>query len=193
MTHRKRLKEIQICIHTAADPKSIFNHTSLFMCYRHLNDRSRPNRIKVYSLCIKKYLNTCIVTLIIFRQDVATTHLKMYLTLNHSFRRFQQWNKSLWRETLTPFIFCLVTPLLSWSQGLLSPLWRTSASIAGKSRAVKIIKDSNHPGNRLFILLPSGKRFRSMMAKTERLRGELFPSGHQAPKLSPITSLFNNQ
>ncbi len=49
-----------------------------------------------------------------------------------------------------------------------------------KSRAVKIIKDSNHPGNHLFILLPSGKRFRSMMAKTEE---ELFPSGHQAPKL----------
>ncbi len=49
-----------------------------------------------------------------------------------------------------------------------------------KSRAVKIIKDSNHPGNHLFILLPSGKRFRSMMAKTEE---ELFHSGHQAPKL----------
>ncbi len=42
-------------------------------------------------------------------------------------------------------------------------------------KTVKIIKDSNHPGNRLFILLPSGKRFRSMMAKTERLRGSLFP------------------
>ncbi len=34
-----------------------------------------------------------------------------------------------------------------------------------KSRAAKIIKDSNHPGNRLFITLPSGKRFRSVMAK----------------------------
>ncbi len=44
-----------------------------------------------------------------------------------------------------------------------------------KSRAAKIIKDSNHPGNRLFILLPSGKRFRSMMAKTERLRRSFFP------------------
>ncbi len=31
-----------------------------------------------------------------------------------------------------------------------------------KSRAAKIIKDSNHPGNRLFILLPSGKHFRSI-------------------------------
>ncbi len=44
-----------------------------------------------------------------------------------------------------------------------------------KNRAVKIIKDSNHPGNRLFILLPSGKRFWSMMAKTERLRRSFFP------------------
>ncbi len=44
-----------------------------------------------------------------------------------------------------------------------------------KNRAVKIIKDSNHPGNRLFILLPSGKHFRSLMAKTERLRRSFFP------------------
>ncbi len=44
-----------------------------------------------------------------------------------------------------------------------------------KSRAAKIIKDSNHPGNRLFITLPSGKRFRSVMAKTERLRRSFYP------------------
>ncbi len=43
-----------------------------------------------------------------------------------------------------------------------------------KSRAAKI-KDSNHPGNHHFCLLPSGKRFRSMMAKTERLRRSFFP------------------
>ncbi len=44
-----------------------------------------------------------------------------------------------------------------------------------RSRAAKIIKDSNHPGNHLFRLLPSGKRFRSLMAKTERLRKSFFP------------------
>ncbi len=44
-----------------------------------------------------------------------------------------------------------------------------------KSRAAKITKDSNHPGNHLFILPPSGKRFRSMMVKTERLRRSFFP------------------
>ncbi len=44
-----------------------------------------------------------------------------------------------------------------------------------KSRAAKILKDSNHSGNHLFCLLPSGKRFRSMMAKTERLRRSFFP------------------
>ncbi len=43
-----------------------------------------------------------------------------------------------------------------------------------RSRAVKI-KDSTHPGNHLFSLLPSGRRFRSMMAKTERLRKSFFP------------------
>ncbi len=44
-----------------------------------------------------------------------------------------------------------------------------------RSRAVKITKDSNHPGNCLFTLLPSGKRFRCLMAKTERLRRSFFP------------------
>ncbi len=39
-----------------------------------------------------------------------------------------------------------------------------------KSRAAKIIKDSNYPGNRLFILLPTGKHFQCLMAKTDRLR-----------------------
>ncbi len=43
------------------------------------------------------------------------------------------------------------------------------------SRVAKIIKDSNHPSNHLFILLPSGKHFRSMMTKTERLRRSFFP------------------
>ncbi len=49
-----------------------------------------------------------------------------------------------------------------------------------KSRAAKILKDSNHPGNHLFSLLQSGKRFRNMMAKTERDLGgasSLRPSG----------------
>ncbi len=44
-----------------------------------------------------------------------------------------------------------------------------------KSRAVQIIRDSNHPANRLFFLLPSGKRFPSMMAKTEIIRRSFFP------------------
>ncbi len=44
-----------------------------------------------------------------------------------------------------------------------------------KSRAAKILKDSTHPGNHLFCLLPSGRRFRSMMEKTERLRRSFFP------------------
>ncbi len=45
-----------------------------------------------------------------------------------------------------------------------------------RGRADKIIKDSNHPGNCLFTRLPSGKRFRCLMAKTERLRRIFFPT-----------------
>ncbi len=44
-----------------------------------------------------------------------------------------------------------------------------------RSRAVKIIMDSNHPGNCLFTLLPSGKRFRSLMAKLRDLGGVSSP------------------
>ncbi len=48
-----------------------------------------------------------------------------------------------------------------------------------KSRAAKIIKDSNHPGNRLFITLPSGKRFRAWWQKLRDWGGAsiLRPSG----------------
>ncbi len=56
-----------------------------------------------------------------------------------------------------------------------------------KSRAVKIIKDSNHPDNHLFCLLPSGKRFRSMMAKTERLRRSFFPQAIRLLNTNPVS------
>ncbi len=66
-----------------------------------------------------------------------------------------------------------------------------------KSRAVKITKDSNHPGNCLFTLLPSGKRFRSLMAKTERLRRSFFPQAIRLlnstqPLNITMTSLINH-
>ncbi len=58
-----------------------------------------------------------------------------------------------------------------------------------KSRAAKILKDSTHPGNHHFCLLPSGKRFRSMMAKTERLRRSFFPQAIRL--LNIVLSLIN--
>ncbi len=56
-----------------------------------------------------------------------------------------------------------------------------------KSRAAKILKDSNHPGNHLFCLLPSGKRFRSMMAKTERLGRSFFPQAIRLLNTNPVS------
>ena len=43
-------------------------------------------------------------------------------------------------------------------------------------RAGKIIKDSNHPAHRLFTLLPSGRRYRSLLTKTTRYRSSFFPT-----------------
>ncbi len=56
-----------------------------------------------------------------------------------------------------------------------------------KSRAAKILKDSTHPGNHLFCLLPSSKRFRSMMAKTEGLRRSFFPQAIRLLNTNPVS------
>ncbi len=56
-----------------------------------------------------------------------------------------------------------------------------------KSRAAKILKNSNHPGKHLFCLLPSGKRFRSMMAKTVRLRRSFFPQAIRLLNTNPVS------
>lgn len=42
-------------------------------------------------------------------------------------------------------------------------------------RATNIIKDTTHPAHKLFALLPSGKRYRSMRCHTNRLRNSFFP------------------
>ncbi|GAA6231448.1 uncharacterized protein LOC119782061 [Lates japonicus] len=43
------------------------------------------------------------------------------------------------------------------------------------SRAQNIIKDSSHPGSQLFDLLPSGRRYRCIKARTNRLKNSFFP------------------
>ena len=45
-----------------------------------------------------------------------------------------------------------------------------------KNRALKIVKDQSHPANSLFEELPSGRRFRSIKAKTERFKKSFYPS-----------------
>ncbi|KAK0154258.1 putative RNA-directed DNA polymerase from transposon BS [Merluccius polli] len=44
-----------------------------------------------------------------------------------------------------------------------------------RTRARRIAQDPSHPNNRLFSLLPSGKRFRLLRANMERLRRSFFP------------------
>ena len=45
-----------------------------------------------------------------------------------------------------------------------------------KNKALKIVKDHSHPANSLFEELPSGRRFRSIKAKTERFKKSFYPS-----------------
>ena len=44
-----------------------------------------------------------------------------------------------------------------------------------KGRTTNILKDPSHPGYGLFSLLRSGSRYRSLAAKTERLRKSFYP------------------
>ncbi|KAK1795639.1 hypothetical protein P4O66_001136 [Electrophorus voltai] len=44
-----------------------------------------------------------------------------------------------------------------------------------QTKARRIVKDPTHPNNRLFSLLRSGKYFRFLMTKTERLKRSFFP------------------
>ena len=44
-----------------------------------------------------------------------------------------------------------------------------------RSRARKIIADPSHPTNYLFELLPSGRRYKAIKARTHRFRNSFFP------------------
>ena len=45
-----------------------------------------------------------------------------------------------------------------------------------RKRSNKIINDPSHPAHNIFKPLPSGRRFRSILAKTNRYKNSLFPS-----------------
>ncbi|KAK1794570.1 hypothetical protein P4O66_001295 [Electrophorus voltai] len=49
-----------------------------------------------------------------------------------------------------------------------------------QTKARKTVKDPTHPNNRLFSLLRSGRRFRSLKTKTERLKRSFFPQAIRA-------------
>ena len=59
--------------------------------------------------------------------------------------------------------------------GCLLPPLDSIASSRCLTKARSIIKDHLHPDHHLFIMLPSGRRFRSLKSKTNRLRNSFFP------------------
>ncbi len=50
-------------------------------------------------------------------------------------------------------------------------------------KARRIINDSSHPSHRLFSLLPSGRRLRSIRSHTSRLRDRFFPQANEQSEL----------
>ena len=61
------------------------------------------------------------------------------------------------------------------------------------SRASNIIRDCAHPGHHLFDLLPSGKRYRSLKTRTNRLNHSFFPTAIRilnGPKYTQRMFLF---
>ncbi|KAK0134286.1 hypothetical protein N1851_030137 [Merluccius polli] len=53
-------------------------------------------------------------------------------------------------------------------------------------KARSIAKDNSHPNHRLFTLLPSGKRYRSLGTRTSRFRGSFFPQAVTLLSSTPI-------
>ena len=43
-------------------------------------------------------------------------------------------------------------------------------------KANSILIDSSHPGHKLFELLPSGRRYRSIKTRTNRLKNSFYPT-----------------
>ncbi len=50
-------------------------------------------------------------------------------------------------------------------------------------KARRITNDSSHPSHRLFSLLPSGRRLRSIRSRTSRLRDSFFPQANEQSEL----------
>ncbi len=51
------------------------------------------------------------------------------------------------------------------------------------SKAKSIVKDPTHPSHSLFELLPSGRRYRSIRARSAQTAQQLFPPGCESPEL----------
>ncbi len=70
------------------------------------------------------------------------------------------------------------------------------ARCSSKATATSIVKDPTHPSHSLFQLLPSGRRYRSIRARSARLLKSFFPqavralnSNHPTPSETSSTTL----
>ena len=126
---------------------------------------------------------------------VKKCHQRMYFL-----RELKKFNLS--KSILTSFYRCVIESVLTFSiivwfssitaedEYKLNRIVRTASKIIDtqlpsleelyklrlRNRSNKIINDPSHPAHNIFQLLPSGRRYRSILAKTERYKNSLFPS-----------------
>ncbi len=69
-----------------------------------------------------------------------------------------------------------VSPIyIRGSLAALFPRWSTFTTSRCLSRAQNIVEDHSHPGSHFFKLLPSGRRYRCIKSRTNRLKDSFFP------------------
>uniref|UniRef100_A0A3B3DDJ9 Reverse transcriptase domain-containing protein n=1 Tax=Oryzias melastigma TaxID=30732 RepID=A0A3B3DDJ9_ORYME len=106
-------------------------------------------------------------------------HQKLLVTFYRStIESLLTYTVSVWHSSCTVADRKRLQKVINTAQKIIGCSLPTMASIYTSrclSRARNIKKDHTHPGHHLFKLLPSGRRYRAVPARTNRLRDSFFP------------------
>ena len=98
-----------------------------------------------------------------FRRSKRTTQTP--LTIN---------GEEVERVDSVKFLGTYNTKDLTWATNIPNLVKRAQSDHL-KRKARSVSTDKTHPGHTLFVPLPSGKRYRTLQARTTRLRNSFFP------------------
>ena len=145
-----------------------------------------------------KFLGTHISNDLSWHENTTQIVMKAQQRL-YFLRRLKSFGVS--QDTMTHFYRSIIESILTFSITIwfgnttqadrqkLNKVVKTASKIIGKElpsleslfqertlkKAKSIVRDSTHPANELFELLPSGRRYRSIKARTNRMRDSFYP------------------